>query len=60
MSQPVTPCRPVTTLDSFSAADPSSFSAGCFSRARSLVRSRRYRVCSRITTTWPGQSCLTS
>jgi hypothetical protein len=35
--------------DSLSAADSSSFSARCFSRVRSSVRSRRYRMCSRIT-----------
>ena len=48
MSRPVTPCRSVTTLDSLIAADSSSFSARCFSRVRSAVRSRRYRVCSRM------------
>jgi len=48
MSRPVTPCRSVTTLDSLIAADSSSFSARCFSRVRPAVRSRRYRVCSRM------------
>jgi transposase len=41
MSRPVTPCRSVTTEDSLIAADSSSFSARCFSRVRSSVRSRR-------------------
>jgi hypothetical protein len=48
MSRPVTPCGSVTTLEILIAADSSSFSARCFSRVRSSVRSRRYRVCSRI------------
>ena len=48
MSRPVTPCRSVTTDESLIAADSSSFSARCFSRVRSWVRSRRYRVCSRM------------
>ena len=48
MSRPVTPCRSVITLESLIAADSSSFSARCFSRPRSSVRSRRYRVCSRM------------
>jgi hypothetical protein len=47
MSRPVTPCRSLTTDDSL-MADSSSFSACCFSRVRSPVRSRRYRVCSRM------------
>ena len=37
------------TDDSLIAADSSSFSALFFSRVRSPVRSRWYRVCSRIT-----------
>ena len=49
MSRPVTKCRREITLDSLIAADSSSFSVRCFSRVRSSVRSRRYRVCSRIT-----------
>lgn len=49
MSRPVTLCRSLTTDDSLTAADSSSFSTRCFSRVRSPVRSRRYRVCSRIT-----------
>ena len=48
MSRPVTPCRSVSTLEILIAADSSSFSARCFSRVRSSVRSRRYRVCSRM------------
>ena len=48
MSRPVTPCRPVSTAEILIAADSSSFSARCFSRVRSSVRSRRYRVCSRM------------
>ena len=48
MSRPVTPCRSVTTEDSLIAADSSSFSARFFSRVRSWIRSRRYRVCSRM------------
>ena len=48
MSRPVTPCRSVTTEENLIAADSSSFSARCFSRVRSPVRSRRYRVCSRM------------
>ena len=48
MSRPVTPCRSVRTLEILIAADSSSFSARCFSRVRSSVRSRRYRVCSRM------------
>ena len=55
MSRPVTPCRSVSTAEILSAADSSSFSARCFSRVRSSVRSRRYRVCSRMTRNsgWP-------
>ena len=49
MSRPVTPCRSVITDDSLIAADSSSFSVRFFSRVRSSVRSRRYRVCSRMT-----------
>jgi len=41
MSRPVTPCRSVITLEILIAADSSSFSARCFSRVRSSVRSRR-------------------
>jgi hypothetical protein len=48
MSRPGTPCRSVTTEESLTAAGSSSFSALFFSRVRSSVRSRRYRVCSRI------------
>ena len=48
MSRPVTPCRSLSTEDSLIAALSSSFSVRCFSRVRSAVRSRRYRVCSRI------------
>jgi hypothetical protein len=40
-SRPVTPCRSVSTLEILIAADSSSFSARCFSRVRSSVRSRR-------------------
>ena len=39
MSRPVTPCRSVSTLEILIAADSSSFSARCFSRVRSSVRS---------------------
>ena len=49
ISRPVTPCRSVSTDDSLIAASSSSFSARCFSRVRSPVRSRRRRVCSRMT-----------
>ena len=49
MSRPVTPCRSLTTDDTLIAADSSSFSVRCFSRVRSSVSSRRYRVCSRMT-----------
>jgi len=47
MSRPVTPCRSVSTAEILIASS-SSFSARCFSRVRSSVRSRRYRVCSRM------------
>jgi hypothetical protein len=48
MSRPVTPCRSLSTDDSLTAADSSSFSTRFFSRVRSSVRSRRYRVCNRM------------
>jgi hypothetical protein len=41
MSRPVMPCTPVSTEETLSAADSSSFSARCFSRVFSPVRSRR-------------------
>src|SRR5262249_58335797 len=49
MSGRVPPCRRVGREEILIAADSSSFSARCFSLVRSSVRSRRYRVCSRIT-----------
>ena len=49
MSRPVTPCRSVSTLGILVAADSGSFSARCLSRVGSAVRSRRYRVGSRMT-----------
>jgi hypothetical protein len=49
MSRPVTPCRSGSTEDSLIAAPSSGFSTRCLSRVRSSIRSRRYRVCSRIT-----------
>ena len=48
MSRPVTPCRSDRTQDSLIAALSSSFSVRCLSRVRSSIRSRRYRVCSRM------------
>ncbi len=48
MSRPVTPCRSLITQDSLIAAPSSSFPARCLSRVRSWIRSRRYRVCSRM------------
>jgi hypothetical protein len=48
MSRPVIPCTSASTAEILIAADSSSLSARFLSRVRSPVRSRRYRVCSRI------------
>lgn len=56
MSRPDTPSRSASTPDSLIPAHSSSFSR-CFSRLRSSIRSRRYRVCSGTPRTpgWPRE-----